>query len=452
MTLPTIPVERVSIFRLIAFLLITSAIQAGVLASADQVTNTHCPVMPDRKSKADHSLELNGETVFFCCRHCKDEFEMSPQKYVGNLPADMLANITAEDSLSVAAADADEAVAQAIPATSRLLSKINTMAFRPIWTPWGRSGRIPFWPLIILPIPILAVVWALKRVGQWLRRSTEPSRIRLFDVSNVVWCCAAINLFLLLLSYREAANQKRASGWQEQAFYHFGNPPMPIRMDRPPSLSQVYYRGNDESDETMFNGGNYRTATFRASLRHPNGSELQHGDPLDSGKLVVRVELERSPHTADVLFSDSIMGGIFMCRDHDAFSCRDSDLVTLKAMRPGWEWEAEYTIDVSPDGESSGVVYMWEGLNRPQPMLHYAIQYEIDVVDGKIAAESDIWMGAIRVTDPVARFEVTYDRWWSGEPIPELPGPNMVDASKLGIPEHIGKLDIKKSPEEKAVR
>jgi YHS domain-containing protein len=403
---------------------------------------THNAPLFLKKSLAEFSLDLNGVTVFFCCRHCKEAFELSPEEYVGNLPADMVATISVVDTLNFTEVDSGDPESHVIPSSSKLASKLHTLAYRPIWSPLGTSRRIPFWPLIILPIPILVTVWGAKRLCQTFRRASDPGRIRVsvFDVSNVIWFCVAINLFLLLLSYRKVANRTSASGWQEQAFYHFGNPPMPIRMDRPPSLSQTYYRGNDELDDSLFNGGSYRTATFQASLRDPGGAELHYGDELESRKLVIRVTLERSPYTADVLFSDSIMGGIFLSRDCDAFSCRDSDdLVQLKALRPSWEWEAEFSIEISQDGESSDVIYMWEGLNRPQPMLHYAIQYEIHELDGKISEESDIWMGAIRVTDPVARFEVTYDQWWSDVPIPELLRPNTDDPIKLGIPEHLGR-------------
>ena len=73
----------------------------------------------------------------------------------------------------------------------------------------------------------------------------------------------------------------------------FGHPPVPIRPDHPKQVAGTYYRGNCERNPSLFNNGNYLTATFRVSVCDSQHRDLQVGDAIPTDGLFVRMELER---------------------------------------------------------------------------------------------------------------------------------------------------------------
>lgn len=58
---------------------------AAAEASAPAKMNEYCPVLPERKAVLEVSYDYNGQTVYFCCRMCKNLFMKDPLKYLENL-------------------------------------------------------------------------------------------------------------------------------------------------------------------------------------------------------------------------------------------------------------------------------------------------------------------------------------------------------------------------------
>lgn len=78
-------------FIVVGLLTLIGTLALGVReARASDVVpaNTWCPVMPERRAKAEFTLEHNGVEVALCCRMCKVKFAKDPETYLGVL-ADM---------------------------------------------------------------------------------------------------------------------------------------------------------------------------------------------------------------------------------------------------------------------------------------------------------------------------------------------------------------------------
>jgi len=60
----------------------------GVTSSTAHMTGETpimCPVVPDEEVDSNISLKYEGQTVYFCCKKCRRNFETSPEKYVSSL-------------------------------------------------------------------------------------------------------------------------------------------------------------------------------------------------------------------------------------------------------------------------------------------------------------------------------------------------------------------------------
>jgi hypothetical protein len=237
-------------------------------------------------------------------------------------------------------------------------------------------------------------------------------------------------------------------------YYDHGAPPIPRRPDFVPRLSGVYYRGNDERNEKLFNGGNYRTATFHVSLVDAAGREVKHGDDVAKQELFVRLEIERPPFTPDFLYSDRFMRAMFLTRESAPNLGRDeptADRVSLTEREPMQRWEALYPLGAAPccgDTQWEGVVYVCEDyLYRRHRFaekdtvggarFHYGLPYRIRFEQGRVAAESDLYMGALYRTRKFPLRTVPFAQWFSHEPIPLIPEPQGDDLELLGIDDYL---------------
>lgn len=62
-------------------------------AQDDEITNPMCPVMTDQEVSEDLYLEYRGVRVYVCCEDCVDKFQENPERYEGNLPASLVAQM-----------------------------------------------------------------------------------------------------------------------------------------------------------------------------------------------------------------------------------------------------------------------------------------------------------------------------------------------------------------------
>lgn len=228
----------------------------------------------------------------------------------------------------------------------------------------------------------------------------------------------------------------------------FGNPPVPFRPELPAGLQHTYYRGNCERSPELFNGGNYRTATFDVSLVSASGALLESGDPIPDEGMMIRFEMERAAGATPLLFTKETMASVFLSDVYYAAESKirtaDSpDPVRLETTENGNRWSADYPI-AKWDGAShslNGLVYIYKGRlteSEVQGTAHYAIRYELLVADGQLQKDSDVWMGCLFVAgtvgDPNSRV-VPFREWFDHRPIPEITGPNSQDPALLGLPQ-----------------
>lgn len=221
--------------------------------------------------------------------------------------------------------------------------------------------------------------------------------------------------------------------------------PQPDPPRHPPRLGGTYYRGNDERHPKLFNGGYYRTANLYLSLRDRRDEKLEWGDRVEPGELKVCVEIERAPFATRELFRDNLMVHNRMTRhlggeETEPFA---GVVANFETVVPGEKWRACYPIGepTSAANETfSGMVYVC----NIHGFAHYGVRYQVDLADGVIADDSQLWMGATFFADHLLRppSDVIVDHEWFGFlPIPEIVGGNTEDPHLLGIPEHQSQTD-----------
>jgi mono/diheme cytochrome c family protein len=233
----------------------------------------------------------------------------------------------------------------------------------------------------------------------------------------------------------------------------YGDPPIPLKPSHPARLGGEYYRGNCERNAKLFNGGNYRTATFRLSLCDSRRQPLEVGDAVapstGDDALLVRLEIERSPGTTDALYGDATMRAVFLSRElyGSQFEPLRDDPPRLTTLRPQWQWEVYFPIGPLSDDAAgmSGVIYVYSGAlddenRQARGDRHYGIVYDLTFQQGRLAEGSELWMGSLLWNSQLAvpqPGKVPLEEWFDARPIPEITGPNSDDPVLLGIPEHL---------------
>lgn len=236
----------------------------------------------------------------------------------------------------------------------------------------------------------------------------------------------------------------------------FGFPPVPQRIESASALARVYYRGNCERDEKLYNGGNYRTATIRLDIVNADVETLNTGNSLDGKMVGIRVRIERAPHTPDSLFSDTIISRLLMSRQlpERAMPANADRPVRFETTEPGQRWQAVYPVEHDPQGDPAsnltGVIYIYhnseiQGERIVSGVRHYAIKYELVVDQGRIVEGSDVFMQALfwtpAIEAPTQSDRLPFVEWFSTKPIPKIVGGNSDDPKLLGIDEHVKDRD-----------
>lgn len=218
----------------------------------------------------------------------------------------------------------------------------------------------------------------------------------------------------------------------------------PDHTGHPSRLGGTYYRGNDERNPKLFNGGYYRTATMELSLRNNKSQKLERGEQVDPGSLVVHLEIERAPFATRELFRDESMKHCRLTRDLGGTATREftDDAVKFNIEQSGEKWSASYPIAEISQHEStslSGTIYVCNVYEYTYGYSQYGIRYDIDLKDNVISDASELWMGATMYSGKYVRPPadvITPNQWFSFLPIPEIEGGNTSDPILLGIPEH----------------
>jgi uncharacterized small protein (DUF1192 family) len=221
------------------------------------------------------------------------------------------------------------------------------------------------------------------------------------------------------------------------------NLPLPVHPMHPKRLGGTYYRGNDERNEELFNGGFYRTATMELHLVDSTGKRLQWQDEVND-EVFVELSIRRAKEATKELFSPRTRK--LATIEH---YCQSDSTLNLKTKFESVEefehWRA--IIPLPPksqwqDGQVEGMVYLMYGVQvgGPSPRPHFGARYRIALAGNRISNDSELWLGNMftlggRVLVP-QKGEVLLDRWFDWRPIPEIQGQGTTDPELLGLPEH----------------
>lgn len=363
------------------------------------------------------------------------------------------------------------------PATRSLPSPPMKLAFSldslPGWNPFNWSDahlrEAARWSRWFAPplLALLVLIVLCERSRIWVRderRWTQGKRGAIFrGLSRVPKLVYPLSVLLVLVVFCGTYYQVHATDADLKvdmlqkriaSLEHQLNPPSPsvaktprpIRPHHPPRLGGEYYRGNDERNPSLFNGGFYLTATMRLSLCRADRSPLSTGDELDSPHCLIRLEIEQAPGATPALFAQSIWDSTFVCNVPPGTSIDDPErqVATFRETQPG-TWEMFFPVDVPLDSSEpvSGVLYICRG-TVPGSMAngepHYAAEYSLSVRDGRITPESELWMGYVFRTGnvmPLPMGKIPEDEWFSFRAMPKIPkGGESHDPKLLGIPEH----------------
>ncbi len=230
-----------------------------------------------------------------------------------------------------------------------------------------------------------------------------------------------------------------------------GTAPMPLRVRNAPQLGGTYYRGNDERNEKLFNGGYYRTAAMRLSLLDEQDRPVPLGQLLPGSQLFIRLEVERALGATPALFNDAAMTQVILSRrtPEQKLPFPADQPTKLETLESGDRWGAKYRLadyDGQPDAALNGIVYVYSSGNRSGEAVsgsqQYGIVYALRIRDRSLQDNSELWLGPILVPGnfqyPDPR-KITLPEWLDCHPIPEITGENSSDPALLGVPEHLNR-------------
>ncbi|MEX0676890.1 MAG: c-type cytochrome domain-containing protein [Pirellulales bacterium] len=302
--------------------------------------------------------------------------------------------------------------------------------------------------------------WTAGRLARFCRfcDGVNSREVLLLLAVSVVGVALAVARGHVLKIESELAKANRShhevrSPWSNTPY---GWPPKPIRPDHPKQVAGTYYRGNCERNPELFNEGNYLTATFHVSLCDKEHRQLDVGQALPADGIFARVEIKRAPGTTELLFSNDLMASVLMVKNfyEQPISRLAEEPTRLETLEPQWRWVAYVPIGM-PDGRATlaGLIYIYTGNvhdNTLSGTLQYGIQYDLRFADGKLSADSDLWMdsfgnGAFAEPDPPDR--LPYREWFDYRPMPVITGTNSKDPKLLGVDQYIKEGLIKPQQE-----
>jgi YHS domain-containing protein len=379
--------------------------------------------MPHQPASAEHRAEYQGRTVYFCCEECVEKFRQNPAAYIAVL------NAAAASSPPAGTTPPAPDAPQPGPFLGLAIAAVE-FAERHLW----------------LGAYLLAVVAGFglaRRRGGRLARLGRPVTLLVLVLVGV---CVEMG--------REAGRARSEAEAAREVARKAAEAPGPGRPvpsgqlltwswpqgfhELPRGLKNTYYRGNDERSPQLFNGGNYRTATFTVSVRTADGREVRAGDNLAGQSLRLHLGVVRAPKTSPHFFRPDQMARVFL---FSTAAGAAAEPVPLTVVRPDWEWTAELPVGAPvPAAGYAKQACVWCLSMRPGPtpdpatgVVHYYIQSALHFRDGVVAAESAVWMVPVMMSlilnGPRADGE-----WFSDRPIPEITGENTTDPDLLGIP------------------
>ena len=165
-----------------------------------------------------------------------------------------------------------------------------------------------------------------------------------------------------------------------------------IYPKHPNRIGGTYYRGNDERNAALYNGGDYCTCKFHVELRGADGKPLQAADRVPVGPLSIWIEIERAPFASRALFSRPVIQTTYLSRtepnvENDALV---DEIQRFETTVAGERWAACYplgdVLETSASQDFSGRVFLYNGglgatVITTSP--HYSIDYQLQIADGR---------------------------------------------------------------------
>lgn len=387
-----------------------------------------CPVEPGKKADAKYYADHSGERIYFCCEECIDEFKSSPETYLTSIPDHNPIDKVNDDG-----------------------TRIQDL-FDDAWNVAVTTAGLTIVTLLFLALLLL----------HYAVRTLAP-KSRFSRCSGIFISRKAIPAWLALLLGAEALASHLSHHYTREAisdstlehavhyttFVEYGDPPLPSRPALAPRVRASFYRGNDERSPELYNGGNYRTATFDIDLCTENGNSIAHGDQASFKKLFFRVRFRRAAGTPDYFWKPARMAKIYATRDPGKFHWRDDvpeDLIPVIEVVPLQEWVFKYPIKAFVENEDiqsvSGTFYICEKRYNDSESLiggrfHCAFSFDLHQSPDGLAKNSDVWMGALYRKRSLRIWEIPEAEWLTTKPIPEIiDGQSSSDPVLLGIHDH----------------
>lgn len=304
-------------------------------------------------------------------------------------------------------------------------------------------------------VPTDSLRWSkglLRRVRACCPRISMPTFF-VVVLSTVLWDILGFSMRLSAdLANVNLKLAEAGSGGDTRPADLIGSQPKPLRPRGAMGIGGTYYRGNDERNEKLFNGGYYRTAIMRLSLVDENDQPLTVGQQITSSQLFVRLEIERALRAAPALFTDQLMKDVLLSRrtsDRKEPFATDEP-VKLEVLQPGERWAAKYRLKEFT-GQSevalNGTIYVYSGGAQSGEAiqggtLQYGLVYTLRIRERVLLENSELWLGPILIPGNFqfpSPGRITLPEWLDTNPIPEINSDNTTDPKLLGIPDHVGK-------------
>jgi len=389
---------------------------------ASPIDNARCPVEPTEIAISKYQTNYKDKIIYFCCKDCVSIFKENPKPYLVAL--DDLAKIQINQNHKSA------------------LKKV----FDSTWnTGFAYPGislfLITFTGILLLRFtPLRNSHFSFINKASRIFSSTKTLHLLLLT-------CLALEVCHSHISHTIATKDRKLENeLHSTTFLEYGEPLIPSLSKTAPSLQSTFYRGNDERNPNLYNGGNYRTAEFNINLCTQDDRPVNYDTQVSAEDLFLRVLIKRSPNTAEYFWKKERMNEIYVTKNSGKFHwTKDKiiDSVKLNEIEHENSWEFRYPLmSFHTENHIKGIIYLCEKRKSNDGSLiggrfHYAFQFNLKINKGTLTPESDLWMGPLYRKRSLRIWEIPEEEWLSHKPIPENKSKKIIkDTALLGIKDY----------------
>ena len=363
-------------------------------ALCSQLNNLRCPIEPTELATPKFNSEYNGDIIYFCCSECVSLFEESPEIYSKSI--------------------------QEIKSNKNLETE-KTFIQKTIDTTWNLFFQFPgsFSAILILFICLILKKFSF---AKWVLKNSWKS---------ILIIALMFDLFYTHLIHKESSKiNSLVEELHSTTFLEYGEPLIPSISKLPASIKKTYYRGNDERNPGLYNGGNYRTAEFTIDLCNSSNDTIGYDSVVNYNNLFLRVTISKTPNTSHHFWSKKKMSNIYVTANSEKFHWsknRLSDATNLYKIDSKNEWQFKYPLKSFSVGNENklikGIIYLCEKrYNQNNSLIggrfHYAFQFDLKIISNEISNTSDLWMGPLYRKRSLRIWEIPESEWLSTDPIP----------------------------------